>query len=74
MNRWQHRKQDDEDEGRQDCQTLYCPRRGVGILLVSSRCFYDKRGPDCQGCIFDQDLIYVKLILIMCQILEERGN
>lgn len=64
----------DQDEGRQDCIEGYCPRKNDTVLIVSSRCFYQKRSQDCAGCVFDQDRIFPKLILIMCQILQERGN
>ena len=61
-----------EEVGRQDCLDCYCPRKNEKVVLISSRCFYHGRDRDCHGCIFDVDLIYVKLILIMSEILEAR--
>lgn len=65
----------EQDEiGRQDCVEGWCPRQNAEVLIMSSTCFYHKRDVSCRGCVFDQDLVFVKLILIMCKILEERGN
>jgi len=67
------REKDQDDEPRKDI-LCYCPRVDSEILLLDGRCFCLSRGPACSGCVFDVDRIYVKLILIMCEILEERGK
>jgi len=60
-------------EGRQDAKTGYCPRKDQEVLLVSSRCFCPERNHDCAGCVFDVDFVYVRLILIMSEILKTRS-
>jgi len=67
-------KDQNEEIGRQDCFEGYCPRKNDTVVIVSSRCFYPKRDEQCSGCVFDVDFVYVRLILIMSEILEARGN
>lgn len=76
MSEWRYEREKDEDEeiGRQDCFEGYCPRKDDKTVIISSRCFYHDRNRECDDCVFDQDPICVKLILIMCEILEERGK
>lgn len=66
-------QKDQEEEPRRDL-VCYCPRVDAEILLLDGRCFSPERGPVCSGCVFDLDQIQVKLILIMSEISEERGN
>lgn len=65
----------DQDEvGRQDCIEGYCPRKNDQVLIISSTCFYSKKDQSCEGCVFDRNRIFAKLILLMCRVLEERDK
>jgi hypothetical protein len=64
----------DQDEQPREDLDAYCPRIDKEILLLDGRCFSPDRGPICCACAFDTDQILVKLILIMSEILTERGS
>jgi hypothetical protein len=66
-------EKDQEEEPRRDL-VCYCPRVDSEVLILDSRCFSKNRTRVCFGCVFDASRIEVRLILIMCEILEERGN
>lgn len=74
MNEWQYEiERSQDDEPRKDI-LCYCPRIDGQVLLLDGRCFSPNRGPICCACAFDTDQILVKLILLMCEILEARDK
>lgn len=72
MSQLQYEREKDQDEEPRKDIVCYCPRVDAEILLLDGRCFSTSRGPVCSGCVFDVDRIYVKLILVMSEILEAR--
>ena len=60
-----------EEYKRQDVDA-YCPRIDKKILILSGRCFYPGRSLNCQGCVFDIDFVFVKLTLLLAEILQEK--
>jgi len=70
-NQLQTEEERDEQMDAQDCFDRCCPRKDACVVIFCSRCFYLGRDRNCAGCIFDVDQIYVKLILVMSEILEE---
>lgn len=57
---------------RQDSDA-YCPRVNQQVLILNSRCFYSGINETCRDCVYDVDHIKVRLMLLLCTILEERG-
>jgi hypothetical protein len=74
MNECQQAIEKDQDEEPRKDILCYCPRVDKEILLLDSRCFSPNRGPVCSGCVFDVDRIYVKLMLLLCEILQSSGK
>jgi hypothetical protein len=66
--------EEEEEPTRQDSD-CYCPRVDHSVLILGDTCFFpDKKAVVCRGCVFDGDFIRVKLILVVSEMLQERGS
>jgi hypothetical protein len=71
--RFRSHVQDEEPEARADVEE-YCILLDRYVLVLDGTCFYRQRSAKCRFCILDQDSVKVKLIHVLCDMLEDRAD